>query len=192
MLARLLRIPAELRDPHVRADRHRAAAGVLVRLQRGVDAEVRLADVGGQDARIARARRRGGRRTRPRPRRSGPAATDGWNWSVGAPAASTLSLTTTGVDQVLPPSVDWVNFTSICPVPVPVLVGEVEVAGIGRARREALGDAVTEAGVRQVGGRNRVTRYRNERRRTCARRRSSGRRRSSRLPPFGGNETTAT
>src|SRR6266480_1591045 len=45
----------------------------------------------------------------------GPAATDGWNWSVGAPGASTLSLTTTGVVQVAPPSVDCVNFTSDWP-----------------------------------------------------------------------------
>src|SRR6266436_6282009 len=45
----------------------------------------------------------------------GPAATDGWNWSVGAPGASTLSLTTAGVVQVAPPSVDCVNFTSAWP-----------------------------------------------------------------------------
>ena len=44
----------------------------------------------------------------------GPAATDGWNWSVGAPAVE-LSLTTAGVVQVTPPSVDWVNFTSAWP-----------------------------------------------------------------------------
>src|SRR5437867_11619364 len=43
----------------------------------------------------------------------GPAATDGWNWSVGTPGASTLSFKTTGVVQVKPPSVDWVNLTSI-------------------------------------------------------------------------------
>src|SRR6266511_1452564 len=42
------------------------------------------------------------------------AASDGWNWSVGAPAASTLSLTVTGADQVLPPSIDCENRTSIC------------------------------------------------------------------------------
>src|SRR5213078_4431433 len=45
----------------------------------------------------------------------GPAATDGWNWSVAEPDRSTLSLTTTGVVQVTPPSVDWVNFTSMSP-----------------------------------------------------------------------------
>jgi hypothetical protein len=44
---------------------------------------------------------------------SGPAAIDGWNWSVGVPG-SMLSLTRTGSDQVNPWSVDWVNFTSIC------------------------------------------------------------------------------
>src|SRR5207249_10377084 len=43
----------------------------------------------------------------------GPAATDGWNWSVGTPV-STLSFTTTGAVHVKPPSVDCVNFTSAC------------------------------------------------------------------------------
>src|SRR5437870_3729248 len=33
MLSRLLRIPGELRDPHVRSDRHGPGAAVLVRLQ---------------------------------------------------------------------------------------------------------------------------------------------------------------
>src|SRR5712691_11543222 len=42
----------------------------------------------------------------------GPAATDGWNWSVVDEFAA--SLTTVGVDHVRPPSVDCVNFTSIC------------------------------------------------------------------------------
>jgi hypothetical protein len=41
-----------------------------------------------------------------------PAATEGWNWSVVAEFGA--SLTTTGVDQVEPPLVDWVNLTSIC------------------------------------------------------------------------------
>ena len=44
----------------------------------------------------------------------GPAATAGWNWSVGVPAASRLSLTLTGADQVVPPSL---VFTSLTPVP---------------------------------------------------------------------------
>jgi hypothetical protein len=55
-LARLLWIPAEIRDPRVAADRHRAAARVLECLQRDVDAEVRPSDIGGQDARVAGAR----------------------------------------------------------------------------------------------------------------------------------------
>src|SRR6266487_447734 len=55
-LTRLLRIPARIRDPHVSANELRAVARVLVCLQRDVDAEVRPADVGGQDARVGRAR----------------------------------------------------------------------------------------------------------------------------------------
>ena len=114
VLSRLLRIPGELRDPHVRSDRHGPAAAVLVRLQRGVDAEVRPADVGGQDARVVRAglatvvERDGHRAVR--------AGRDRRLELVGRRAgASTLSLTTTGVVQVAPPSVDCVNFTSIWP-----------------------------------------------------------------------------
>ena len=79
---------------------------------RDVDAEVRLPHVSGEDARVVRARlativERDGDRA------VGPAATDGWNWSVGTPGVSTLSFTVTGSDQWLPPSVDWVNLTSI-------------------------------------------------------------------------------
>src|SRR6266536_3007640 len=50
LLARLLRIPGELRDPRVRADRDRAGTGVLEGLQRGVDAEVIPSLVGGENA----------------------------------------------------------------------------------------------------------------------------------------------
>ena len=50
---------------------------------------------------------------------------------------------------------------------VPVLVGEVEVAGIRGARREVLGDPVTEGRVRQAGGRQRPGRGGRDERREC-------------------------
>src|SRR5207247_8870644 len=54
VLTRLLRIPTERRDPNVPADRYRTGTAVFVCLQGRVDAEVRLSDVGGQDARVVR------------------------------------------------------------------------------------------------------------------------------------------
>ena len=60
---------------------------------------------------------------------------------------------------------------------VPVLVGEVEVAGIRGARREVLGDPVTEGRVRQAGGLQRPGRGGRDERREClttSRRRGPG------------------
>src|SRR5262249_51412161 len=55
LLARLLGIPGELRDSQVGPDGDRATAAVLVRLERDVDAEIRLAHVGRKDAGVVRA-----------------------------------------------------------------------------------------------------------------------------------------
>src|SRR5262249_17714752 len=60
---------------------------------------------------VGQAQRRSANATATAP--FGPAAIDGWNWSVGMPGASTLSFTITGAVQVAPPSVDCVNLTSI-------------------------------------------------------------------------------
>src|SRR5437879_5350944 len=54
VLPRLLGIPRVPRESTIRADSHRAEAGVLVRLKRDVDTEVRSSHVGRKDARVAR------------------------------------------------------------------------------------------------------------------------------------------
>src|SRR6266511_3836032 len=78
---------------------------------------------------------------------TGTAATDGWNWSVGAPAASTLSLTVTGADQVLPPSIDCENRTSICRHPAAHLLRYYGRATGGRSGWErATGSPAAAAG----------------------------------------------
>ena len=106
LLLGLVGIPRELRETHVPADRDGSgsATKVLVGLKGDVDAGIRVPPVRLDDRRVV------GRAVRPavvEGDSEGPAATDGWNWSVDPVFAS--SLTSAGVDQVAPPSVDCVK-----------------------------------------------------------------------------------
>src|SRR5205807_8376046 len=132
------------RDAAVATDGDGAAPAVLVGLERRVDAEVRPAGVGRENARVARAR----------------IATveelDG-NGSSGTGCDRRLELVrgrTRRVDVVVHDGRRRPGEAAVgrlrelhVHLPerrVPVLVGEVEVARIGGACREALGDSVPE------------------------------------------------
>src|SRR6266516_7284567 len=148
MLARLLLVPCELRDADVSPNRSRSADAVLVGLQRGVDAEVRPADVGGENARVAGARL--------------AAVVEGHrDGAVRAGRDRRLELVggnARRVDVVV--DYDWRRpmlaavyrlrelHVRLANEWIPVLIGEVEMAGIGRARREVLDDAAAETRVR--------------------------------------------
>ena len=148
MLARLFRIPCVLRHPHVRADRHSPAAAVLVRLQRGIDAEIRPPDVGGQDARVVRARLA---TVVERHRHCAAGARSDRRLELIRGRAGRVDVVVD--DDWRPPREAAVRRLSehhvrLARDRIPVLVREVEVAGIGRARREVLGDAAAETSVR--------------------------------------------
>src|SRR5207245_7242355 len=154
MLPWLLGVPRELRETTVRADADRAEAGVLVRLKRHVDAEVRPPYVSRNDARVARAGRAAVvERDRDRPARTG-----------GDRGLELIRRDAGPVDVVVDDDRRRPRDAAVgrlrelhVHLPahrVPVLEREIEVARVGRTRGEAFGDPVTEPRVRQPRGRD--------------------------------------
>ena len=147
MLSGLLRIPGVVRDPHVLADglRTRRRAEVLERLERRVNAEVRPSHIGGEHTRIARAGQSAiVERNRHGAARSGPRSRAGTDRSLSSSerrsprSATTMSARRRRLRQL---------YVRQAGDGIPVLVRQVQMAGIGRARREALGDAAAEPSV---------------------------------------------
>src|SRR5213593_851971 len=152
VLPRLLRIPRELRDSPVGRDGDRPTAAVLVGLQRDVDAEVRLSHVRRENAGVVRASLPAvveGDRDRP----AGTAGHGGLEL-VGGDAWRVDVVVHLGRRRPCEAGVGRLRELDVH-LPqrrVPVLIGEVKVAGPGRADREALGDPVAEPGVGEAGG----------------------------------------
>ena len=173
------------------SDSHGARARVLVGLKRGVDAEVRAADVVGRTlGSFGQACAAVVELDRDRP--PGPAATDGWNWSVGDQRIDVV----VDHDRRRPGEAAVGGLRELhvhlAPERIPVLVREVEMARIGRARGEALHDPVCGSAYSvspPVGMRH--GRDGHERAEAAAVIDRSGDV-DRREPPFGGNETTET